>query len=336
MGPPPFGSGNATTATMRGSRSSAFNGATAFRQWKPLPSMLMYGSFRTLQWGHRLSAVETSRKERGETLSYLPSMGPPPFGSGNVDTNYPSGIVSMPFNGATAFRQWKQYVLVSSEDLALILQWGHRLSAVETMSHCQGYEIVPSFNGATAFRQWKPLDMTAIMPAGPPSLQWGHRLSAVETAMAAGIFHASIAFNGATAFRQWKHRIALIPKRALSVLQWGHRLSAVETTYSEPLPICVMCPSMGPPPFGSGNYMRDGNIKDDDDLQWGHRLSAVETGQAASLLQPLRRPSMGPPPFGSGNPSHVIAVGLPWISFNGATAFRQWKQPGETVCCFGS
>ena len=36
MGPPPFGDGNSRIARRQCCRQSAFNGATAFRRWKPL------------------------------------------------------------------------------------------------------------------------------------------------------------------------------------------------------------------------------------------------------------------------------------------------------------
>ena len=59
MGPPPFGSGNLLTASVGG---------------------VVYV---VLQWGHRLSAVETRDQEGGQLRRDLASMGPPPFGSGN-------------------------------------------------------------------------------------------------------------------------------------------------------------------------------------------------------------------------------------------------------------
>ena len=84
MGPPPFGDGNSVACGRWPARSRRFNGATAFRRWKPgllgrglwtagyasmgpppfgdgnffkPPSYSIHSS--PLQWGHRLSAMET-------------------------------------------------------------------------------------------------------------------------------------------------------------------------------------------------------------------------------------------------------------------------------------
>ena len=64
MGPPPFGDGNAVWLTaMVQILSSPFNGATAFRRWKPCGKRLsrLRLDILDLQWGHRLSAMETAR-----------------------------------------------------------------------------------------------------------------------------------------------------------------------------------------------------------------------------------------------------------------------------------
>ena len=110
----------------------------------------------------------------------LTSMGPPPFGSGNMSSS--------------------RWTTSSSSRL----QWGHRLSVVETVQNVR-LELV----------------------AG--RLQWGHRLSVVETTQ-----RASWGVN----FRilQWGHRLSVVETLELAVdfvwserLQWGHRLSVVET-----------------------------------------------------------------------------------------------------------
>ena len=137
-----------------------FNGATAFQRWetaggrRETPVWLS-----TLQWGHRLSAMETAggrrnarygcrpfngatafqrwkRRVGDETPVWLsPSMGPPPFSDGNVRMG--------PTKPA-----W-----------LMTLQWGHRLSAMETTA------------GETETDR----------RLAEPTLQWGHRLSAMET-----------------------------------------------------------------------------------------------------------------------------------------------------------
>ena len=161
MGPPPFGDGNPADTQHRPILKGRFNGATAFRRWK-LP-------------GH----VDL------DDVVPRASMGPPPFGDGNWRERFngatafrrwkpwcrlPSRRSGRGFNGATAFRRWK---------LALwsVLQWGHRLSAMETPPAC------------------------AVSSASISMLQWGHRLSAMET-IVAGSRRSSMKSL------QWGHRLS--------------------------------------------------------------------------------------------------------------------------------
>ena len=277
-----------------------------------------FGSGKTrmsaLQWSHRLSAVETTV---GTALRYrAPSMEPPPFGSGNWIRS---------FNGATAFRQWRALHQSS------ILQWSHRLSAVETPTGCA---FPPPF-GCQRRRFFSR-----------SGLQWSHRLSAVETVVrtvgrqgneppsavygGGGRTRRSRPFNGATAFRQWKlphactlqwsHRLQWKLPTTIGVfrLQWSHRLSAVETS-CQPLRATALQWTIafnGATAFRQWKRLEAGAIltfngatafrqwkpcKESDGLahlQWSHRLSAVETWKHGRQ-QPT--PSMEPPPFGSGN-----------------------------------
>ena len=160
---------------------TTFNGATAFRQWKQsraavtpaVPASLQWGHrlsavetgsvmsalaiITSLQWGHRLSAVET-RVGSVILISICPaSMGPPPFGSGNIPN--PCGplfvpLASMgppPFGsgnppvvdgrrrkervasmGPPPFGSGNVHILLLDVRAFTVLQWGHRLSAVET------------------------------------------------------------------------------------------------------------------------------------------------------------------------------------------------------------
>ena len=207
MGPPPFGSGN--------------SGRVVGICWTVFQ----------LQWGHRLSAVETSLNIFFAHCGHAnASMGPPPFGSGN---NLPAISIAADLNRASM--------------------------------------------GPPPFGSGNAPCFSSILPRWY-MLQWGHRLSAVETS-----------------------NVAVMRRRPSSVLQWGHRLSAVETCRSwdgrGPGPIA----SMGPPPFGSGNA--------------AHCSVSGLSGGA----------SMGPPPFGSGNRRRWCHAVPCLHSFNGATAFRQWK-----------
>ena len=187
---PPIGFNGATAfqqwklgaTTRTGGWRYRFNGATAFPQWKPARSTRGMTDSVTLQWGHCLSAVETRQPEQASRHHDPASMGPLPFSSGNFG-NAPLAVCSVTrFNGATAFQQWKLVLLAWpeivecgfngatafqqwklphidwSKEWSKSLQWGHCLSAVETL-------VGPG--GA----------------AGVKLLQWGHCLSAVETAI---------------------------------------------------------------------------------------------------------------------------------------------------------
>ena len=90
--------------------------------------------------------------------------------------------------GATSYilrtdRCWKPAVAAIGGIVYAVLQWGHRLSAVETAHPPRIQTRSSRFNGAIAFRQWKP----AVARWSP---RWVGN------------------FNGATAFRRWKHPVA--------------------------------------------------------------------------------------------------------------------------------
>ena len=132
------------------------------------------------------------------------------------------------------------------------------------------------FNGASAFRRWKS-GASARAGAGLTVLQWGLRLSAVEIAGS----------GGSSAVR---------PR-----LQWGLRLSAVEIAGRAARGPGADQASMGPPPFGGGNFDQELGLVAGLLLQSGLRLSAVEIGQRRFGVEAGRR------------------------CFNGASAFRRWK-----------
>ena len=206
MGPPPFGDGNAPMPPDPLRTPNGFNGATAFRRWKPSITSPSRSVASTLQWGHRLSAMETS---------------------GTVATG---SVGNQGFNGATAFRRWKLGDIGLDVEVRSIASMGpppfgdgnepgmHVWNAVHAASMGPppfgdgnaGYYSWPEirstgFNGATAFRRWK---RGILFLAGNPVnwLQWGHRLSAMETC-----------------------RISTPHLGQNILLQWGHRLSAMET-----------------------------------------------------------------------------------------------------------
>ena len=281
MGPPPFSDGNAETPVSRqpspgtfngatafqrwkpgnepgeGHPRGAFNGATAFQRWKRVSALCSMSTPYSLQWGHRLSAMETRHNPGGYRLRRLPfngatafqrwephrvlgkiehrrapSMGPPSFSDGNIFSQGP-GAVGFPVGGR--------------------LQWGHRLSAMETRRgpDDRGPGRHPSMGpppfsdgnlaGDGISRRFHNPSM------GPPPFSDGNELHLAaghlrrEPSMGPPPFSDGNTrcpslpwptwppFNGATAFQRWK----LAPNLA-------HRVSDG-------------VPSMGPPPFSDGN-----------------------------------------------------------------------------------
>ena len=209
-----------------------------------------------------------------------------------------------------------------------MLQWGHRLSAMEggeSSDFCPQWCV--GFNGAIAFQRWKgcisPPSAPSISASMGPSpfsdgrvvghlndvvesgeLQWGHRLSAMEGRLNDGVV------SGLFWVLQWGHRLSAMEGAAAPVfvktcpqwLQWGHRLSAMEG---------LDCWRWS---TGSGS------------LQWGHRLSAMEGRNLSGTLQGPSLASMGPSPFSDGRSASLGAHS--WsisTGFNGAIAFQRWK-----------
>ena len=193
------------------------------------------------------------------------------------------------------------------------LQWGHRLSAMETT--CQFNAAGPVCCLFAVPLQWghrlSAMEMTIVQAevGRGYELQWGHRLSAMETSKSGRARNiTSSGFNGATAFRRWKRRDSNRSQKSPPLL--GRRASMGPPPFGDgnrtgPLRLMRQArkASMGPPPFGDGNWQ----LNPEEHrawllLQWGHRLSAMET--RGYRRTPVARPG----------------------SFNGATAFRRWKR----------
>ena len=256
MGPPPFGDGNLGGWTSSARNSYPSMGPPPFGDGN-LRGQLDKPKERVLQWGHRLSAMETRGSLGPREVAVDPSMGPPPFGDGNVGQPPDHIVAVVPSMGPPPFGDGNLIALASFGNSFIALQWGHRLSAMETSSR------VISWGGGSC-------------------LQWGHRLSAMETSSnLPRIVSALTAFNGATAFRRWKLGVSAC--RLLSVgpsmgpPPFGDgNVDGVAYTATE------LNPSMGPPPFGDGNSGRKGSRRYSVNLQWGHRLSAMETALCGS------------------------------------------------------
>ena len=137
MGPRPFSRGNpvlrrcgvpSTAASMGPRPFSRGNIQLEPGQRRPLP----------LQWGHDLSAVETSR----------------PFLKASISSPLQWGHDLSAVETTSASR-----CTASSRSL----QWGHDLSAVETrLSRRQGHSP-RRFNGATTFQPWKPYSQLSFL-----------------------------------------------------------------------------------------------------------------------------------------------------------------------------
>ena len=255
MGPPPFGDGNRKWRRHTPPCKTSFNGATAFRRWK-------LGGRQVVRWGHRhpsmgpppfgdgnagsvcrvlparhtFNGATAFRRWKlegpGETdpSRLRPSMGPPPFGDGNCPGQHYPQPGLRPSMGPPPFGDGNVTISCARFSRETTLQWGHRLSAMETSA--------PSF------------DLTGLT-----ALQWGHRLSAMETGTSFTCqgWGMGRAFNGATAFRRWKrdkrhhqHHQRGRPSMGPPPFGDGNSLNRANLN-------AVRTPSMGPPPFGDGN-----------------------------------------------------------------------------------
>ena len=187
----------------RGNRR--FNGATAFRRWKVIPMRYRVVPGRNASMGpppfgdgknyrtaialHYITASmgpppfgdgKSGAAPREPYPGTQASMGPPPFGDGKLRPSVFGPVKDDGFNGATAFRRWKAVATMLERLQAGSLQWGHRLSAMESGSG-------PRRNGIGTSLQWghrlSAMESTGNphrIPPGRDGLQWGHRLSAME------------------------------------------------------------------------------------------------------------------------------------------------------------
>ncbi len=157
MEPQPFGHGNAQSNRRPAGQIPSFNGATAFRPWKPWHPEVAVLMAEILQWSHSLSAMETSIYKAGiytvDDLQWSHSLS----AMETCLSPAPATMPTLSFNGATAFRPWKRRNQGNHPDARL-----------------------PPFNGATAFRPWK-LTKPMVNIHVSIVLQWSHSLSAMET-----------------------------------------------------------------------------------------------------------------------------------------------------------
>ena len=124
MGPPPFGDGDTAAASL-------INEVTIQLQWGHRLSameIVIFGagglSGLMLQWGHRLSAMEIHHPVVGDAPVVVASMGPPPFGDGDVCRTRWSCRPAPGFNGATAFRRWRSAVTAPRPRAVVVASMG--------------------------------------------------------------------------------------------------------------------------------------------------------------------------------------------------------------------
>ena len=205
MGPPPFGDGNLAGIDSGWQVVVPSMGPPPFGDGNSRLMEQTPARYPCLQWGHRLSAMETRQVVGGHHLFAAPSMGPPPFGDGNAGLHSCQVRCTLAFNGATAFRRWK-----------------HGLNRTSCSSNNAPSMGPPPFGDGNAV----PLDRGRVPPVppsmGPPPFgdgnkqQSGVELITSQPSMGPPPFGDGNylpmwsspspmgPFNGATAFRRWK------------------------------------------------------------------------------------------------------------------------------------
>ena len=203
----------------------------------PTPFSVGYNAMMTntqhniwrLQWGQRLSALETSRQFKKETNGTMLQWGQRLSALDTPErcqTYRPDNVASM---GPTPFS----------------VGYRSRLDA-------RPANEIRAFNGANAFQRWIPdgrrrHSQQPIRPSmGPTPFSVGY-LGCSEWGS-----KRSTGFNGANAFQRWIRRVDDIPRVQPDELQWGQRLSALDTGRHNRELCEAYIASMGPTPFSVG------------------------------------------------------------------------------------
>ena len=180
MGPPPFGDGDTGRGTGADQGPEASMGPPPFGDGDVLEFLEWCQELKVLQWGHRLSAMEILLCSPSHCPSPPASMGPPPFGDGDDGIDSKPCLVQAASMGPPPFGDGDNTGADYERTRVWLLQWGHRLSAMEiTPGPLPPPACPPCFNGATAFRRWR--SGRVLEPA-----------------------QEQACFNGATAFRRWR------------------------------------------------------------------------------------------------------------------------------------
>ena len=232
-------------------------------------------------------------------------MGPSPFSDGRreVAANTPP-VQDASFNGAIAFQRWKGLNTGLGIETRQLLQWGHRLSAMEgsnrhRMPICQTHASM----GPSPFSDGRHVDplqpgreLAASM--GPSPFSDGRITAFIQSinfpqaSMGPSPFSdgrratgrswpaSRQASMGPSPFSDGRTDANLTGVKLEGALQWGHRLSAMEGMWSQTLHQPL------------------------EKLQWGHRLSAMEGRPYDRGTTIHEKASMGPSPFSDGRFRH--------------------------------
>ncbi len=133
------------------------------------------------------------------------SMGPPTYIGGNHEELFSFAPHPHRFNGATDLHRWKRagadtYLVASS-----MLQWGHRLTSVETrLLFAIIVLFMVRFNGATDLHRWKLSTCQIGRDVWVFSFNGATDLHRWKPGIDALISIVLLRFNGATDLHRWK------------------------------------------------------------------------------------------------------------------------------------
>jgi hypothetical protein len=121
-------------------------------------------------------------------LRRLASMGPPPFDGGNWASRWNLVSGTKASMGPPPFDGGNPEILRGIQRVVRALQWGHRLSTVETRFSSSGFSLWATLQWGHRLSTVETLRRMTMIWNLDALLQWGHRLSTVETGRAGGIW----------------------------------------------------------------------------------------------------------------------------------------------------
>jgi len=119
------------------STEGSFNGATVFQPWRRSSHPLMMGgSWRSFQWSHGFSTMETQHARHGRICNPQchVSMEPRFFNHGDGPSRRSFAPETQRFNGATVFQPWRLFRTRHMRAIRKAFQWSHGFSTMETQA----------------------------------------------------------------------------------------------------------------------------------------------------------------------------------------------------------